>query len=46
LASPGFADRIEPVEEFLRHRVSLEERLVEVAVLVEAIRAGDATEFE
>ena len=36
LASPGFADRIEPVEEFLRHGVSLEERLVEVAVLVVA----------
>lgn len=36
LASPGFADRIEPVEEFLRHGVSLEERLVEIAVLVVA----------
>ena len=34
LASPGFSDRIEPVEEFLRHGVSLEERLVEVIVLV------------
>lgn len=36
LASPGFADRIEPVEEFLRHGVSLEERIVEIAVLVVA----------
>jgi 4-carboxymuconolactone decarboxylase len=36
LASPGFADRIEPVEEFLRHGVSLDERLVEIAVLVVA----------
>lgn len=36
LASPGFADRIEPVEEFLRHGVSLAERLVEIAVLVVA----------
>ena len=36
LASPGFSDRIEPVEEFLRHGVSLEERLVEVVVLVVA----------
>ena len=36
LASPGFADRIEPVEEFLRHDVSLEERLVEITVLVVA----------
>lgn len=34
LASPGFSDRVEPVEEFLRHGVSLEERLVEVVVLV------------
>lgn len=36
LASPGFSDRIEPVEAFLRHGVSLEERLVEVVVLVVA----------
>ncbi len=36
LASPGFADRIEPVEEHLRHGISLEERLVEVIVLVVA----------
>lgn len=36
LASPGFSDRIEPVEEFLRHGVSLEERLVEIVVLVVA----------
>lgn len=36
LASPGFSDRIEPVEEFLRHGVTLEERLVEVVVLVVA----------
>ena len=34
LASPGFSDRIEPVEKFLRHGVSLEERLVEIVVLV------------
>ena len=33
LASPGFADRIEPVEEFLRYGVALEERQVEVIVL-------------
>lgn len=36
LALPGFSDRVEPVEEFLRHGVSLEERLVEVVVLVVA----------
>lgn len=36
LASPGFSDRIEPVKEFLRHGVSLEERLVEIVVLVVA----------
>ena len=36
LASPGFAQRIEPVEEHLRHGISLEERLVEVVVLVVA----------
>ncbi|MBO6781760.1 MAG: carboxymuconolactone decarboxylase family protein [Alphaproteobacteria bacterium] len=36
LASPGFAQRIEPVEEHLRHGISLEERLVEVIVLVVA----------
>jgi 4-carboxymuconolactone decarboxylase len=36
LASPGFSDRIEPVEKFLRHGVSLEERLVEIVVLVVA----------
>jgi 4-carboxymuconolactone decarboxylase len=36
LASPGFADRMEPVEEFLRHGVLLEERQVEVIVLVVA----------
>lgn len=36
LASPGFSDRIEPVEEFLRHGVTLEERLVEIVVLVVA----------
>jgi len=33
LASPGFADRIEPVEDFLRHGVALEERQVELIVL-------------
>ena len=36
LASPGFADRIEPVEEFLRHHVALAERQVEIVVLVVA----------
>lgn len=36
LAAPGYADRIERVEEFLRHRVSLDERHVELAVLVAA----------
>ncbi len=36
LASPGFADRIEPVEDFLRHGVVLEERQVELVVLVVA----------
>jgi 4-carboxymuconolactone decarboxylase len=36
LASPGFANRIEPVEEFLRHGVALEERQVELVVLVVA----------
>ena len=36
LASPGFADRIEPVEEYLRHGVTVDERLVEIAVLVVA----------
>lgn len=36
LASPGFADRIEPVEDFLRHGVALEERQVEIIVLVVA----------
>lgn len=40
LASPGFSDRIEPVEEFLRHGVSLDERLVEVVVLVVAKHWG------
>jgi len=40
LASPGFSDRIEPVEEFLRHGVSLEERLVEIVVLVVARHWG------
>jgi len=33
LASPGFADRIEPVEDFLRHGVALEGRQVELIVL-------------
>lgn len=36
LASPGFSDRIEPVEQFLRHGVTLEDRLVEIVVLVVA----------
>lgn len=36
LAAPGFADRIEPVEEHLRHGVSLAERIVEVAVVTVA----------
>ena len=36
LASPGFAKRVEPVEEFLRHQVALEERQVEIVVLVVA----------
>ena len=36
LASPGFTDRIEPVEEFLRYGVALEERQVEIVVLVVA----------
>jgi len=36
LAAPGFADRIEPVENFLRHGVMLEERQIEVIVLVVA----------
>ncbi len=36
LASPGFADRMEPVEEFLRHGVKLAERQVEIVVLVVA----------
>jgi 4-carboxymuconolactone decarboxylase len=36
LASPGFADRIEPVEDFLRHGVALDERQVEILVLVVA----------
>ena len=36
LAAPGFADRIEPVEDHLRHGVSLDERLVEIAVLAVA----------
>jgi len=36
LAYTGFLDPIEPVEEFLRHGVSLEERLVEIVVLVVA----------
>ena len=37
-AAPGFADRIERVEEFLRHQVSLEDRHVEIAVLCVARR--------
>lgn len=32
LASPGFADRIEPVADFLRHGVALEARQVELVV--------------
>lgn len=36
LASPGFTDRIEPVEKFLRYGVALEERQVEIVVLVVA----------
>lgn len=36
LASPGFADRIEPLEDFLRHGVALDERQVEVVVLAVA----------
>ena len=36
LASPGFADRIEPVEDFLRHGVALDERQVEIVVLAVA----------
>lgn len=38
LAAPGFADRIERVEEFLRHQVSLDDRHVEIAVLCVAKR--------
>lgn len=34
LASPGFTDRMEPVEDFLRHRVILNDRQVELIVLV------------
>lgn len=37
-AAPGFADRIERVEEFLRHQVSLDDRHVEIAVLCVAKR--------
>jgi 4-carboxymuconolactone decarboxylase len=36
LSSPGFAERIEPVEEFLRYGVSLQERQVEIVVLLVA----------
>jgi len=36
LASPDFADRVEPVEDFLRHGVALDERQVEIVVLVVA----------
>jgi 4-carboxymuconolactone decarboxylase len=36
LAAPEFTDRIEPVEEHLRYGVSLEERIVEVAVVTVA----------
>jgi len=36
LAAPGFTDRIEPVEEYLRYGVSLGERQVEVITLVVA----------
>jgi 4-carboxymuconolactone decarboxylase len=36
LAAPGFTDRIEPVEEHLRHGVSLDARIVVVATLVVA----------
>lgn len=36
LAAPGFTDRIEPVEEYLRYSVSLSERQVEVITLVVA----------
>jgi 4-carboxymuconolactone decarboxylase len=33
LAAPGFTDRMEPIEKYLRYEVSFEERIVEVAVL-------------
>lgn len=36
LASPGFAERLEPVEELLRHQVTLGERQVEIIVLLVA----------
>lgn len=36
LASPGFTDRIEPVEKFLRYDVALEERQIELIVLTVA----------
>ena len=36
LAAPGFADRIEPLEEHLRHGVALHERQVELVILVVA----------
>lgn len=36
LAAPEFTDRIEPVEDHLRHGISLEERLIELVVLAVA----------
>ena len=34
LAAPGYSDRMEPVEKYLRYEVSFEERIVEIAVLI------------
>ena len=36
LAAPGFCERIEPVEKYLRYEVSFEARIVEIAVLAVA----------
>jgi 4-carboxymuconolactone decarboxylase len=36
LAAPGYTDRMEPIEKYLRYEVSFEEHIVEVAVLVVA----------
>ena len=33
LAAPGYSDRMEPVEKYLRYEVSFDERIVEVAVV-------------